>query len=108
MQLYSARQSRSITEWDGDISRSTDRDHQLGGKSLSATGLESWCKCPFSYFLSHILGLRSLDSPEDVVSISALDKGSLVHRILERAIIKRFGQGEVGMGARQMLANKCG
>ena len=101
MQLYSARQSRSITEWDGDISRSTDRDHQLGSKSLSATGLESWCKCPFSYFLSHILGLRSLDSPEDVVSISPLDKGSLVHRILERAINQeiRSGRGRDGSKA---------
>ena len=93
VELYSSRKSRSITEWDGDISRSTGRIHQLGQKLLSATALEGWSKCPFSYFLSHVLGLRSLDSPEDIVSISALDRGSLVHRILERVINEEIRMG---------------
>ena len=93
IELYSSRLSSNVTEWDGDISRGSVQPNQLSGKSLSATGLEGWSKCPYSYFLGHILGLKALDTPEDIVTISALDKGSLVHRILERAINEEIGLG---------------
>jgi ATP-dependent helicase/DNAse subunit B len=52
--------------------------------------LERWANCPFSYFLGNVLGISSLDRPEEVYSLTALEKGSLVHQILER-FLRRVG-----------------
>ena len=49
----------------------------------SPTSLDRWARCPFSYFLGSILRIGSTESPEDVQTISALERGSLVHGILE-------------------------
>jgi ATP-dependent helicase/DNAse subunit B len=101
-----------VTGWDGDLSGHLDAGPVLREGPLSATGLESWARCPFSYFLGHVLGLRALDSPEDVLTISALDKGSLVHRILERVVdelIKRndgSGTGKIGMGEQGQILRR--
>jgi len=84
--MNESRRSSKVTSWDGDVSGHLDAGKVLQQGPLSATGLESWARCPFSYFLGNVLGLRALDSPEDVLTISALDRGSLVHRILERLI----------------------
>ena len=81
MAHYESRTSQLFTRWDGDISSADLSDPAIGDRPMSPTGLESWAKCPFSYFLSHIMGLKAVDIPEDVLSISALEKGSLVHRI---------------------------
>ena len=84
--LGESRRSRHLTQWDGDVSDTSGIGSGLKEGPLSATGLESWARCPFSYFLGHVLGLRALDSPEDALTVSALDRGSLVHRILERFV----------------------
>ena len=84
--MNDSRRSPQVTRWDGDVSGHIDAELLLREGPLSATGLESWARCPFSYFLGNVLGLKALDSPEDVLTISAIDRGSLVHRILERVI----------------------
>lgn len=53
----------------------------------SATKLETYAACPFRWFLSEALGLRSEEAPEELIQISSRDKGSLVHEILERYIL---------------------
>ena len=101
--MNDSRWSRQVTGWDGDVSGHLDPGPVLRERPLSATGLESWARCPFSYFLGHVLGLRALDSPEDVLTISALDRGLLVHRILERVVDELInrndgsGAGKIGM-----------
>ena len=50
------------------------------------TALETWAACPYRYFLAHVLRLGALDTPEEIFSISALDRGTLGHEILERFI----------------------
>jgi len=110
--MNDSRWSRQVTGWDGDVSGHLDSGPVLREGPLSATGLESWARCPFSYFLGHVLGLRALDSPEDVLTISALDRGSLVHRILERVVdesIKRddgSGTGKIGMGEQGQILRR--
>jgi len=49
--------------------------------TFSPTSLQSYVGCPFSYFLSEILGVESVEEPE-VVSIAPLSRGRIVHRIL--------------------------
>ncbi|MGH9187492.1 MAG: PD-(D/E)XK nuclease family protein, partial [Acidimicrobiales bacterium] len=58
----------------------------------SATALQTWATCPFRYFLGHVLGVAELDDPTDSDEISAMDRGSLVHAILERFVGEQLGR----------------
>ncbi len=85
--LERARQGPAFTAWDGSLVAMAARSRKL---ALPATGaysptrLEGWARCPYSYFLSYVLGLSALEKPEEVESISALDRGSLIHAVLEK------------------------
>ena len=92
IRLERARAGRSrdlggrFTEFDGNLSGVTGAAGiQLApaNSPVSATSLEAWATCPFRYFLGHILRLSALESPEDAATISALERGSLMHDILE-------------------------
>lgn len=48
--------------------------------TLSSSKLDSYVKCPFSYYLNYILKLKEERSFE----INALDKGNIMHGIMER------------------------
>ena len=52
--------------------------------SFSATSLERWARCPFAYFLGSVLGVESVAEPERILSIDPMQRGTLVHSILER------------------------
>jgi hypothetical protein len=83
-QVIRARRSRSLTRFDGN----------LGGVDLpspvdevvSPTRLESWAVCPFAYFGRRLLDVAPVDDPELQLQMSALDRGSLVHEVLERFV----------------------
>ena len=80
----------SFTVWDGNVSDAVEGAgfaKRLEDSALSPTSLEQWAGCPFRYFLGHVLGISALEDPEEVFSISAMDKGLLVHRILEEFIV---------------------
>ncbi len=61
----------------------------------SATSLESWAKCPHGYFVRHVLRVQPLEQPEDVLQITPLDKGNLVHEALEEFIQSALDDGRV-------------
>ena len=52
------------------------------GAPVSATRLEKYASCPFSYLLRYVLGIEPVDEPERVAVVSGMDRGSLVHGIL--------------------------
>jgi len=74
--------------------RFTRFDGNLGGLSIpspaefitSATRLEKWAACPFGYLLEAILGVAAIENPEDDLTITPINKGSLIHEILEQFI----------------------
>ncbi len=80
-----ARRSSAFTAWDGNLA---DRavPSPSGGVVMSATRLETWAACPFRYFLGSVLGLGRRDTPEQLDQVSALERGSLLHTVLERFI----------------------
>lgn len=53
---------------------------------VSATRLETWASCPRRYFFSQLLRLGHIDEPDRIEEISALDRGSMLHEILETFI----------------------
>lgn len=87
MRLGAARFGRQFTEWDGNLSAAgADFGEILTGRPLSPTSLERWAKCPFSYFLGTVLRLSAEDSPEDIYEISPLERGLLIHNVLEEFV----------------------
>ena len=96
--LARQRSSRQLTEYDGNLSRIKEIDAfgiRPDGTPISPTALETWAACPYRYFLTHVLRLNTLDTPEEVDSISALDRGALVHQILERFITESVLRGHL-------------
>jgi ATP-dependent helicase/DNAse subunit B len=75
----------ALTAWDGVLDP-TLRDAISGSarltKVLSPTRLETYATCPYRFYLQSILGLAEVEEPEAVERISALDRGSLIHTIL--------------------------
>lgn len=77
--------------WSSELTRF---DGNLGGlpipspvdRGATATSLESWAKCPHGYFVRHLLRVQPIEQPEDVLQITPLDKGNLVHAALEQFI----------------------
>jgi len=80
---------RVFTEYDGCLKsdralKELREGFTLSGKILSPTKLETYASCPFRYFLSEILRLKVLPSPEEIRRIQPLDRGSVVHEILHQ------------------------
>ena len=90
------RSLRQLTEYDGNLSGIKEIDRFSigpGGAPISPTALETWAACPYRYFLGYVLRLGALDTPEEIFSISALDRGTLGHEILERFISESLQSG---------------
>jgi ATP-dependent helicase/DNAse subunit B len=51
---------------------------------VSPTRLERWAGCPLRYFFEYVLRVAQVENPEDVLRMSPLDKGSLLHATLDR------------------------
>lgn len=89
LQAEQARRSPAFTPWDGNLGTLAGTSPRLGipGETpRSPTQMECWATCPFKYFLKHVLKIEEVEKPEEITTISALDRGSLVHHILERFI----------------------
>ncbi len=85
--LSLCRNQSRLTEYDGNLSSLAGEGgfhRKLRRAPVSATSLENWGTCPFRYFLGHVLRLGALETPEETTSITPLERGSLIHRILER------------------------
>ena len=91
-----ARATNWLTEWDGYVGGIAGSSRRLGGslsQVMSPTRLESWATCPYRHFLGNVLNLSAWETPEDVLTISPLERGSLVHAILERFIKEAMDAG---------------
>ena len=90
-----AKWLRGLTEWDGLVGGDFERLRAIGGKErmLSPSQLETWATCPYSYFLGRVLGIQGAAAEEED-EISPLERGSLVHKILERFVEAGGDSGE--------------
>jgi RecB family exonuclease len=67
---------------------------------LSATALELYANCPFSFFALH--ALRTREPPEDTPQIHGFDRGKIVHEVLARYYqIPGLGTRDSGLGGRK-------
>lgn len=77
-----ARRSGGLGEWTGLVGPRPEFLSDLAHPQ-SSTALENWVVCPFRYFLGHVLDVAEYDDPAESDFITALDRGSLVHAVLE-------------------------
>ena len=96
---------KSLTEYDGCMNSAEARRRlrerfALSGEILSPTQLETYASCPFDYFLSRVLGLRKLPSPEEIRRIQPMDRGKVAHDILHQSYREALngGAGPLGPG----------
>jgi RecB family exonuclease len=101
-----ARAGDRLTEYDGLVDIGpvrADVDPTAGGRAImSASRLELLARCPFAYFLKHIL---KVEAPEEVDFdrsrwLDPLQRGSLVHEILCAFMTRIRESGEEVAAAR--------
>jgi len=94
------RQGRAadvLTRFDGDLSGCQVPD-PTGGQALSPTALEMWVRCPHAYFVSRLLGVEPVESPEELVQVTPLEIGNLIHEVLDRFFAQQSRAGTVPGG----------
>jgi ATP-dependent helicase/nuclease subunit B len=87
-----------FTRYDGMIRKTEGRAAvaaYLEEALLSPTSLEHYARCPQRFFLRSLLGLEALEEPESVADLSPLDRGSIVHAVLERFFKGLHNDGEL-------------
>ena len=101
-----ARAGDTLTEFDGIVDIDPLRaevDPLAGDKAvMSASRLELLAKCPFAYFLRHVL---KVEAPEEVAFdrarwLDPLQRGSLIHAILCDFMTRVRDRGETVAAAR--------
>ena len=96
VELGRSRNAGRLTEFDGNLSSAAGEARfvrNLGRSPVSPTSLENWATCPFRYFLGYVLRLSALEPAEEGEFISPLERGSLIHKILERFIGEAANDG---------------
>lgn len=92
-ELVAARASKQFTRFDGNLSGFEVAD--LAEDVVSPTSLETWANCPMRYFFQYVLRVQTFEQPEDMLQISALEKGSLVHEILDMFVSEQLENSQV-------------
>ena len=82
--MLTARRSSAFTRFDGNLAGCEIADPAGGGPAVSATQLEAWATCPHGYFMRYMLGVEPVDQPVRELRISPLERGDLIHTILDR------------------------
>jgi ATP-dependent helicase/nuclease subunit B len=82
--MIGARASDLLTRFDGDVSGLGVPDPAGRGQVVSPTALEAWARCPHAYFVQRLLRVEPAGAPEELIEISPLDAGSLIHEVLDR------------------------
>ncbi|MET0146784.1 MAG: PD-(D/E)XK nuclease family protein [Ilumatobacteraceae bacterium] len=79
--LRDARADDTFSEFDGNLS--SRGPFPLTGP-ISPSRIEAWAACPHAYFVQFVLGVRPIDEPAAIETLSALDRGSAMHEAIDR------------------------
>ncbi len=76
------RADPSFGPWDGIIDPDRFAEDPLS-RQTSPTALETYATCPYRYFVRQVLHVHAVPEPGEALEMSPLDRGNMVHRILE-------------------------
>ena len=83
VELSAARRGAAFTRFDGNLSGIIDSDSAVAD-IVSATRLETWATCPRKYLFEQLLEVSVVTEPEQILRLSARDRGHLVHEAIDR------------------------
>ena len=89
-----SRNSGRFGAWDGVVPAEEMSDSPLG-RSASPTSLEDYATCPYRYYLKQVLRLGAVPEPAEALQMTPLDRGSMVHDILERWVLEARQTGAI-------------
>jgi RecB family exonuclease len=92
MELLRSRRSDRFTRFDGNLAGLRLPDY-TASEVASATRLQAWSLCPHAFFLEYLLGVEVVEAPEHQLQMNALDKGSLIHEVLDRFVREAIAAG---------------
>ncbi len=96
--LLQARRSPVFTEWDGNVG-GIDGDLLVSaGKAVSPTALEAYGVCGYQYFARSVLRLNVVEEPDEREMMDAAERGSVIHRVLERFFLHQQERGRPAAG----------
>ena len=104
--MLTERRSTSFTRFDGNLAGCDIADPAGGGPAVSATQMEAWATCPHGYFMRYMLGVEPVDQPERELRISPLERGDLIHTILDRFFSQILVAGAPDPAARWGIADR--
>jgi RecB family exonuclease len=92
------RWGRAYTAWDGVMTAGDAVARaaalQFGReRPVSPSRLEMYAECPYRYFMRYALRVDPIEEPETLDRINALERGSMIHAILE-AFLTRIGRDD--------------
>ena len=109
-ELLVARNSDAFTRFDGNLahlsSELASRGPSAATAIVSATRLQSWAACPHAYFMQYVLGVDVVERPEDITQLLPLDRGTLVHAVLDRFVRAGGGLADTEL-LHQLVDEEC-
>ena len=97
--LLQGRRDGTLSRYDGDLSAVATGlpDFAAGQQPVSPTALEAYARCPHAYFVQRLLRVEPVEQPEDVITISPADVGTLMHASFD-ALVRECGPDLPGYG----------
>ncbi len=90
--LIRGRTGDAFTRYDGNLAEVVGLpDYADGQRLVSPTALESFAVCPHAYFVERLLRVSPVDQPEELISISPLEIGNLIHETMDAFITECAG-----------------
>lgn len=95
VELALTRGGGAFTRFDGNLAALGDEiasptdPHRV----VSASQLETWLGCPHAYLLQYVLRVQPVENPEELLAIDPMEKGSLIHDVLERWLDEQLAAG---------------
>ena len=94
--LLQARTSVVFTRYDGNLAGAEGLpDYAREDRSISPTALESFASCPHAFFVERLLRVEPVEQPEDLLVISPVQIGNLVHESLDAFVTELGDRGEL-------------
>jgi RecB family exonuclease len=94
--MSKARKSDQFTRFDGNLQGLDGLpDFAHGRQPVSPTALERYAICPHEYFVTRMLQVEPVEAPEEVVEISAMDTGNLIHTSFDELVRECSDRGEL-------------
>jgi RecB family exonuclease len=89
-----ARRSPHFTRFDGNLAGCARPGIADGDVVVSATRLQTYAANPFDYLLEYVLRVDIPEPPEERYEVTPLDKGSLVHEVLDAFLAEVLARAE--------------